>query len=445
MGRTTTLRGGLGGKSATAAEQAWVEVIEKMDETYAELVRYEVELEDKNATLEETQGFLASVLASMSDVLVVCDHNGLVQQVNESLEAIVGVKASELAGRPLPSLFVADQRDMVSGLLTRVRRAPLHDYELRLDNGAQGTPVSMNCTARRDHRGRFAGVVLIGRPLGELRRAYEALHQAHEELKGAQRRLLEAEKMASLGRLVAGVAHEINNPVSFVYSNVHALHRYIERLTEYLDCVHGHGLGAAQEALRARLRIDHVAADIDPLMAGAMEGCERVRDIVQGLREFSASTPRETRPFDLVPVLRRAAAWVARVVPRTLVVECDLPETLMWRGHPGRWQQVFTNILQNANDAMADLAAPRVFVHAGRDTDRAWVEVRDVGPGIPEDAMERIFEPFFTGKRVGEGLGLGLAISYGIVSEAGGLLSAYNHDGGGAVFRVELPMTEAGA
>ncbi|MDA8191456.1 MAG: PAS domain-containing protein, partial [Gammaproteobacteria bacterium] len=112
MGRTTTLRGGLGGKSATAAEQAWVEVIEKMDETYAELVRYEVELEDKNATLEETQGFLASVLASMSDVLVVCDHNGLVQQVNESLEAIVGVKASELAGRPLPSLFVADQRDM---------------------------------------------------------------------------------------------------------------------------------------------------------------------------------------------------------------------------------------------------------------------------------------------------------------------------------------------
>ncbi|MDA8191922.1 MAG: ATP-binding protein [Gammaproteobacteria bacterium] len=94
---------------------------------------------------------------------------------------------------------------------------------------------------------------------------------------------------------------------------------------------------------------------------------------------------------------------------------------------------------------MADLAAPRVFVHAGRDTDRAWVEVRDVGPGIPEDAMEQIFEPFFTGKRVGEGLGLGLAISYGIVSEAGGLLSAYNHDSGGAVFRVELPMTEAGA
>ena len=148
--------------------------------------------------------------------------------------------------------------------------------------------------------------MLTGRPIGELRRAYEALHKAHGELQRAQRQLIEQEKMASLGRLVAGVAHELNNPISFVYGNIHALDRYRQRLVEYIGAVHDNATGEELTVLRKKLKIEALLADIGPLIDGTLEGAVRVSDIVKNLRRLSFNKTNESS------VSSSTACWTPR-------------------------------------------------------------------------------------------------------------------------------------
>jgi two-component system sensor histidine kinase HupT/HoxJ len=175
-------------------------------------------------------------------------------------------------------------------------------------------PVSLNCTPRLSGTGKLVGMVLTGRPVGELRRAYHALRQAHEDLKRTQQQLLQAEKMASLGRLVAGVAHELNNPISFVLGNVLAIRRYATRLQTYLEAVHSEQCARSPEleGLRQELRIDRIMADLNPLLDGMTEGAERTRDIVDGLKRFSAIDRSADESFNLAEVVARAVRWVVR-------------------------------------------------------------------------------------------------------------------------------------
>ncbi|HNA69354.1 MAG TPA: PAS domain-containing protein, partial [Rhodocyclaceae bacterium] len=199
-------------------EGAWIDVIQKMDEVYSDLLQYEVVLEEKNAKLEESQGFILSVLTSISDILVVCDRGGRIEDVNRSLEQFTGRMLAELRGQSFFDLLADPAAaEAARGLLALRGDAPVHDCELAL-RAADGSavPVSLNCTPRYSSVGKSLGMVITGRPVGELRRAYSALRQAHDDLKRTQQQLLHSEKMASLGRLVAGVAHELNNPISFV-------------------------------------------------------------------------------------------------------------------------------------------------------------------------------------------------------------------------------------
>ena len=216
-------------------EQAWIDVIHKMDETYADLLHYQVELESKNAALEEAQQFITSIEAAMTDVLIVCDFQGRIQRVNAALERIVGKTSAELLHQPFQTLFTQECLPLVNSFQQKIRATAIHDCEITLQGVHEAVPLAMNCTSRTDARGRIEGMVLMGRPVGELRKAFRALHQAHEELQYAQQQLVSAEKMAALGRLVAGVAHELNNPISFVYANMHAMQRYASRLREYLN------------------------------------------------------------------------------------------------------------------------------------------------------------------------------------------------------------------
>ncbi len=219
-------------------EHAWIEVIHKMDAVYADLVHYQVELEQKNSALEEAQQFIRSVLAAVTDVLIVCDLQGRIQQVNRALENLTGRDGEALLGQPINSLFGAESLSLVNRFPEKLGSESIVDCEVSMI-GADGrpTPLAMNCSSRYDHEGRLLGMVLIGRPVGELKRAYGDLNSAHEALKQTQQQLVHSEKMASLGRLVAGVAHELNNPIRFVFGNMHAPKRYGERLTRYLNAV----------------------------------------------------------------------------------------------------------------------------------------------------------------------------------------------------------------
>lgn len=428
-----------------AGEEVWLDVIHKMDEVYNDLLQYEVALEDKNAALEESQQFIASVLTSMSDMLLVCNRAGIVEGVNPALASMLGMEAEALKKRPIFDLFADDEsREHATRLFAEQRGAPVEDCEMRL-KAANGSaiPVSMNCTPRYNGVGKMLGFVITGRPVGELRRAYQALRRAHEDLKTTQQQLVQSEKMASLGRLVAGVAHELNNPISFVYGNAVAMKRYADRLRRYLDAVHGGADAAALGALRTELRIDRLLADLPSLIDGMLEGAERTRDIVDALKRFSARGGDAHERFDLVEVIDRAVRWVGKGGGARLDVVRELPASLPLEGAPGQIQQVVMNLVQNAADATAATEQPRLHIVARAEGTRAVVEFHDNGPGIPPENLPRLFDPFFTTKPVGQGTGLGLAISYGIVERHGGELSVANHQRGGAVFRLVLPLADA--
>ena len=420
-------------------EGAWIEVIRKMDEVYSDLLRYETDLERKNAALEEAQAFISSVIESVSDVLIVCDSHGMIQQVNSAFVRIIGHPDNDIVGRELPHFIDVGDASRIEHLLRPRLPTDVIDSELRFvtANGPSDL-FSINSAARYDHDGRYVGVVLTGRPVGELRRAYEALHKAHGELQRAQRQLIEQEKMASLGRLVAGVAHELNNPISFVYGNMHTLERYRKRLVEYIEAVHNNVSSEKLAELRKKLKIEALLADIGPLIDGTLEGAVRVSDIVKNLRRLSFSQTNEKQKFHIDRVLETAVRWAVRPKQIKTEIKMNIEPDLIVLGNEGQVHQVIVNLVDNAMDAMRDVARPELSIAAFRAGNDIHIEISDNGPGIPDDIIGRIFEPFFTTKQVGDGTGLGLWISYGIVREHGGELRAENRAEGGAKFSFAL-------
>ncbi len=424
------------------SESAWIDVVRSMDEVYNELLQYEVVLEQKNTELEESQQFIFSILTSMSDLLVVCDRNAVIEEVNHSLLAFTGKSENELKGAKLGSLFSDEGGCAVAKrVIASLTTAPANDVELQfLSKEGSATPVALNFTPRLSSVGKLLGVVITGRPVGELRRAYHKLREAHDELKRTQQQLLQSEKMASLGKLVAGVAHELNNPISFVLGNVHAMQRYTPRMKRYLDAVHDNAPQEVLDKLRTELRIDRMLDDLDPLLSGAVEGAERTRDIVDGLKRFSAADRNENVEFNLAETIERSVHWVTRATPANFRVKMEIPKDILFVGSPGQIQQVIINLVQNASDATEGLPEPTLTID-GEVNEEIVIHFRDNGPGISEQAMSKIFDPFYTTKPVGKGTGLGLSISYGIIERHGGKLTVSNAPEGGAEFQLHLPRS----
>ncbi|MGG7567696.1 sensor histidine kinase [Rhodovulum sp. DZ06] len=426
-------------------EQAWVDVLASIDRTYSELIDHQNQLEARNAELEGLRAFLDGVLGSMTDALLVCDPGGQVIEANSAFLALAGRRRDAVLGAPFETLFAEDDRAPLRRAFEQARsgaEAPHAERSIETPTGP--APLELGIAARRDSRRRFLGAVLIGRPVGELRRAYDEMERSHAALKTAQSQLVHSEKLASLGRLVAGVAHELNNPISFVYGNAHALERYAGKLETYFEQVEA---GASREelvALRRDLKLDRAMLRLRQAVSGALEGAERVRDIVESLRRLSSDGTGEIEAFDLAACAETAALWVVkgRGSHARVTVHADGP--VLARGRQGHVQQVVMNLVQNAIDAMGPQSTENgaeapVELTLAREGGRATLEVADRGPGIPEDVALKIFDPFFTTKPVGEGTGLGLSISYKIVEEHGGTLTARPREGGGAVFRMELP------
>jgi len=421
------------------SETMWLDVIHKMDEVYSDLLRYESDLEWKNKELEEAQTFISSVVASVSDILVVVDGRGLIQQVNPAFLRVLLRDEQELLGCSAAD-FIADQ-DRGFAMTMLIQNGSLEEShaELRFLTAVGLSDVmAVNCSARLDHLGRRVGTVLTGRPIGELRRAYEALHKAHLELQQAQRKLVEQEKMASLGRLVAGVAHELNNPISFVYGNIHTLERYRQTLVKYFDTVH---LDREQaENLRKALKIDAVLDDLESLIEGTLEGAARVSEIVRNLRRLSFSKTGDRQNVDLEKILRTASHWASRSKKSKAEIEFSLVQGVQVEAHEGQIHQVAVNMIDNALDAVRGMDNPKITVTLRQNERDAIITVSDNGPGIAAEAFDKIFEPFFTTKTVGEGTGLGLWISYNIIQDHAGTIVAANIPSGGACFTVTLPI-----
>ncbi len=281
----------------------------------------------------------------------------------------------------------------------------------------------------------------------ELRGRLAELGALNRRLEEAQNQLLQSEKMASIGQLAAGVAHELNNPISFVYSNYGSLKSYVEDLFAMLDAWDG-ALAcpdavrcptvATVERLKAERDLSFLRTDIGELMDESREGLERVRKIVQDLKDFSHVADTEFHWADLhrgldstLNIVHNELKYKARVVKEY----GDLPEIYCV---PSQLNQVFMNMLVNAAHAIVDNGV--ITVRTGRGADCVWVEIADTGRGIAPEHLKRIFDPFFTTKPVGEGTGLGLSLSYSIVKKHGGRIDVCSEPGAGSTFRVTLPI-----
>jgi len=421
-------------------DQTWTDVLQAMDRTYAELVDYQEQLEARNAELTNLRHFLSSIMTSISDYLIVTDRSGRIADVSGSFALAVGGSADQLAGQNVCDFFeglapeavkLAIQRTLSTRGDTRI------SAELVTAGGRE--PVELRISPRLDRRSKSTGVILTGRPVGELLRAYADLETSHRELKSAQGQLVHNEKMASLGRLLAGVAHELNNPISFVYANAYTLEKYLNRFETYFERVQA---GASREELvdlRKELGLERHLANFRSAVAGAREGAERVRDIVEDLRRLSAEGSGEPVPVDLVEIARTSAHWIERGMKSSVRLTFTGEPAGMAIGRSGHLQQVLMNLVQNAVDAMAGQDNPEVRFHLAYEGDCAVLDICDRGPGIPAEIAQTIFDPFFTTKEVGRGTGLGLSISLKIVEEHGGRLELLEHDGPGACFRISLP------
>ncbi len=424
-------------------DKAWIEVIQHMDVIYSDLVSSQVELEKKNAELEETHQFIESILSAMHNILVVTNTKGEIQRVNSALEKLTGKSSQQLRGQSLNTLFAKSPSSLEQSqsLAEKIHSGILVDCEIDIVSENDGSvPIALTSKAHYNHKGKLIGSVLTGRPLGEIRKAYLKLKETHDKLKMAQQQLVQSEKMASLGRLVAGVAHELNNPISFVFGNMYALQQYEKRFQQYLEGVHSNISIEERDKLRQQLKIDHALSDIPSLLEGSIEGAERVKNIVQELRRFA--TPGSNRHIDvnLVSLVNNALHWISHSSSVNPNVITQMPTKLTVKTNEGYVHQILINLLQNAMDAIENEVNPKIEVNVTATDDSVFISVHDNGSGIPTKDLLSVFDPFFTTKPVGKGTGLGLSISYGLATEqCHGGLEVENHADGGAIFTLSLP------
>jgi len=423
-------------------EHAWVEVIQKMDEVYSDLLEREVDLENKNAELEEAHDFIDSILEAMSDVVIVCDRVGRIVKVNGPLLERTGFEETELFGRPISVLLGVEFEDHFRKLIPPAKDKHLQDYEARLQHKDPGFSeyVSLNCSLHRTARGQVDGLVIVGRPIGELRQAYDDLNKAHMELKTAQHHLLQSEKMASIGRLVAGVAHELNNPISFLYGNVHSMERYSQKMRLYIETLREELPEHTRQKLDENLKIQRLLDDLPNLLEGTREGAERVSEIVNNLRRLSFREGKTKDRVDICDVIKTAVLFASKGRASTHPITLDLEDHLYVEGSANRLHQVILNLVENALDASYDYPDKPIIITASKDDKQVKITVQDCGTGVPEENRHRIFDPFFTTKPVGQGTGLGLWVCYEIIQDHNGRITIENHPEGGAQFTVNLAM-----
>jgi len=279
----------------------------------------------------------------------------------------------------------------------------------------------------------------------------EELEQANKQLKQTQTQMVHQEKMAGLGQLAAGIAHEINNPVGFLMSNLGTLNEYVNTFKKFFDCYDQlfDSIDAKNEigmqrcidqvnALKEAEDLDFVLNDIEHLVSESAEGAERVKDIVLGLRNFARLDEAEIKEMDIHEGIESTLNVIWNVVKyKADVIKSygDLPRLVCY---PAQLNQVFMNLLTNAAQAIDDKGTIhiRTFV---RD-EQIVVEIEDTGKGILPEYLDKLFDPFFTTKPVGKGTGLGLAISHGIIEKHKGRISVQSEVGKGTVFTVFLPL-----
>lgn len=282
----------------------------------------------------------------------------------------------------------------------------------------------------------------IYRTRADLKKKIKELEVANTELKEAQTKLVHSAKMTSLGQLVAGVAHELNNPIGFIFSNTAHLKEYSDKLFELIDLVETHP--EQMQDKKIEIEYDYIKNDLPRLIKSCQDGAQRTRDIVLGLRNFSRLEEAQLKEIDIKESLTTTLELLSGEIKNRIQIHTQfdpLPKVLCFAS---QINQVFMNILSNAVQAVQGqgqiwITAIPLKVGNGQ-VGKIQISIQDSGIGMDPQTLEKIFEPFFTTKGVGQGTGLGLSISYGIIQNHGGEIHARSQKNVGTEFTVILPV-----
>ncbi len=328
---------------------------------------------------------------------------------------------------------------------------PLDQVTMQTQADLRGTMVIFGTLA-------LLGVIGIATVTGKLRRTSVELQQRVQKrtselaetsghLQDTQDQLLQNEKMAAIGQLAAGVAHEINNPIGYISSNLGTLERYVKALIELTDLYQTgeaiiekeHPEFLAQlHHVKKRIDLEYLKEDLLDLVSESQEGTERVRKIVQDLKDFSHVDEAEWQWADLHQGLESTLNIVHNEIKYKAEVHKEYGELPPVECLASQLNQVFMNLLLNAAHAIEKQGI--ITIRTGCEDDEVWVEISDTGMGIPADKLKRIFDPFYTTKPVGVGTGLGLSLSFGIIKKHHGRIDVVSEVGKGSRFTVRLPI-----
>ncbi|MBV5341988.1 MAG: PAS domain S-box protein [Deltaproteobacteria bacterium] len=359
---------------------------------------------------------------------------------NRAFELFFGVTQHELISRSMRGISPLQPSDLHENMDRECLSGNQScRYEASLVN-AEGQEIDVIITKAPylADKGKSGGIVGTFTDITERKQNERMLQQM-------QGQIIQQEKMASIGQLAAGVAHEINNPMGFITSNLTSLGKYAAKLDEYIAallqsigaCPNHPGTGVLDQ-LRQKLKVDYIISDVCELVNESLDGASRVQRIVQDLKSFSRVDQVEIRQINLNELLETTIniAWNELKYIATLERDFgEIPEILCY---PQQLNQVFLNLLVNAAQAMEHQG--NIIVHTWGDNDKVFISVADTGKGMPEQVRKCVFEPFFTTKEVGKGTGLGLSISADIIRKHGGEITVESQAGVGTTFTVMLPV-----
>lgn len=426
------------------------------------------ELKSVEACLRESEEKFRSISASAQDAVIMLDENGAVNFWNAAAETIFGYASSEVLGQDLHTLLApARYKQAFSKGFAAFRNSGQGNavgktLELAaIRKGGVEFPMEISLSSvRSQNKWLSIGIVrdiserklaeaCAKENLEELSRANLALTELNSKLEQAQSQLMQSEKMASIGMLAAGVAHEINNPIGYIHSNLETLEIYLQKFIAVLDAYERIELAAPELAERfadvkeLRLREDftYLKKDALALLSESHEGVDRVTKIVQNLKDFSRVDSTEQWAMDDI---HHGLDSTLNVVWNELKYSCEVrkeygvlpPVECML----SQLNQVFMNLLVNAAQAIETKGT--ITIRTGYAQNWVWIEISDTGRGILPKHINSIFDPFFTTKPVGKGTGLGLSVSYSIIQKHHGRIEVDSTPGKGTTFRVCLPIRQ---
>jgi len=398
--------------------------------------------------IRDLEQYTENIIQNMNSALLVVDLEGRITFSNPPAGAIMGEDSEALRGQPVWRWFDGDEAEPTLAL-TLADGASLRGAE-RIITRPDGSsvPIGVSCSPVYDSARRMIGAV--------------AIFQDLSEVKQLQSQVLQTEKLASIGQLAAGVAHEINNPMGFIHANLFQMSEYVSdlrRVWEQVDGLLEVAEAGSLEAVRKTARevrklsdevdVAYLVSDLGKAIRESQEGSERIRHIVQDLREFSHKETGELVLAEINQCLDSTATIVWPMMKQIVRLEKEYAELDAIPCFPMQIKQVFMNLLVNAYQSIETVVGESgemgtIWLRTRARADGIVIEVSDTGCGIAEAHIDRIFDPFFTTKKVGSGTGLGLSTSFGIVKRHGGSMTVDSTPGEGTTFSVFLPADAAG-